>query len=207
MNPELIYPRPNDHQTVYLKNVVHDPSVVVGDFSIYNDFVNDPVDFEKNNVLYHYPINRERLVIGRYCSLACGARFLFTSGNHTQRSVANYPFPIFFQEWSLPVEEITSAWDNKGDIVLENDVWLGYETIVMQGVHIGNGAIVAARSIVTRDVDPYTIVAGSPARPVRKRFPEATIQDLLDLAWWNWPAEKVRDHLDAITRGAVDELR
>ena len=116
MNPENIYPRTNDHETVYLKNVIKNPNILVGDFTMYNDFVYDPRQFEKNNVLYHYPINHNKLIIGKFCSIACGAKFLFTSANHTQASLSTYPFPIFFEEWGLDVQNITSAWDNKGDI-------------------------------------------------------------------------------------------
>ena len=141
MNPNLIYPRSGDRQTVYLKNVVSDSNIEVGDFTIYNDFVNDPRDFEKNNVLYHYPINGDRLKIGRFCSIACGAKFLFTSGNHTLRSLSTYTFPIFFDEWNLDKSRICEAWDNKGDIELGNDVWVGYEAVIMSGVKIGSGAI------------------------------------------------------------------
>lgn len=121
MNPENIYPRTNDHETVYLKNVIKNPNILVGEFTMYNDFVYDPRQFEKNNVLYHYPINHDKLIIGKFCSIACGAKFLFTSANHTQASLSTYPFPIFFEEWGLDVQNITSAWDNKGDIIIGND--------------------------------------------------------------------------------------
>lgn len=130
MNPEKIYPRSQDRETVYLKNVVTDPCIQVGEYTMYNDFVRDPRQFEKNNVLYHYPVNHDKLVIGKFCSIACGAKFLFTSAHHTQASLSTYPFPIFFEEWGLPVEDITSAWDNKGDIRIGNDVWIGYEAVV-----------------------------------------------------------------------------
>ena len=122
MNPENIYPRTNDHGTVYLKNVIKNPNILVGEFTMYNDFVYDPRQFEKNNVLYHYPINHDKLIIGIFCYIACGAMFLFTSANHTQASLSTYPFPIFFEEWGLDVQNITSAWDNKGDIIIGNDV-------------------------------------------------------------------------------------
>ena len=154
MNPNLIYPRSGDRQTVYLKNVVSNSNIEVGDFTIYNDFVNDPRDFEKNNVLYHYPINGDRLKIGRFCSIACGAKFLFTSGNHTLRSLSTYTFPIFFDEWNLDKSRICEAWDNKGDIELGNDVWVGYEAVIMSGVKIGSGAIIGTRAVVTKDVPP-----------------------------------------------------
>lgn len=109
MNPENIYPRTNDHETVYLKNVIKNPNILVGNFTMYNDFVYDPRQFEKNNVLYHYPINHDKLIIGKFCSIACGAKFLFTSANHTQASLSTYPFPIFFEEWGLDVQNISSV--------------------------------------------------------------------------------------------------
>ena len=116
------YPRTGDRQTVYLKNVVTDPNITVGDYTVYNDFVNDPRQFQRNNVLYHYPVNRDRLVIGKFCSIACGARFLFTSANHTMRSLSTYPFPLFYEEWGLDKKNVADAWDNRGDIVIGNDV-------------------------------------------------------------------------------------
>ena len=121
--PQKIYPRSNDKETVYLKNVITNPNIIVGDYTIYNDFINDPKAFERNNVLYHYPVNQDQLIIGKFCSLACGAKFIFNSANHTLSSLSTYPFPIFFEEWGLAVNEITKAWDNKGNIVIGNDVW------------------------------------------------------------------------------------
>ena len=173
-----IYPRPHDKQTVYLKDVVTGPNIEIGDYTIYNDFAHDPRDFEKNNVLYHYPVNGDKLVIGRFCSVACGAKFLFTSGNHSMRSLSNYTFPIFFDEWDLDAKNIRDAWDNKGDIVIGNDVWIGYEAVILSGVKIG------ARAVVTKDVPPYTVVGGVPAKTIRKRFDDATVEKLLALRWW-----------------------
>ena len=173
---------------------------------MYNDFVRDPRDFEKNNVLYHYPINRDRLIMGKFCFIACGAKFLFTSANHTQKSLSTYPFPIFFDEWDLDVEDITSAWDRKGDIIIGNDVWIGYEAVIMSGVTIGDGAIIGARSVVTKDIPPYTIVGGVPARQIRRRFSEETIAALLELKWWNWPREKIARKIEAIKNGDMKAL-
>ena len=204
MIPEWkIYPRSQGHSTVYLQNVVTDPSISVGEYSVYDDFVNDPRDFQRNNVLYHYPINHERLRIGKFCSIACGAKFIFNSANHSLRSLSTYPFPIFFEDWELNVERIPEAWDNKGDIVVGNDVWIGYEAVILAGVTIGDGAVVAARSVVTRDVPPYTIVGGVPAKPIRKRFDEETVHRLLELRWWDWPTERIRANLDAIQGGKI----
>lgn len=201
-----IYPRPFDSQTVYLKDVVSGTNIQVGDYTMYNDFVNDPRDFEKNNVLYHYPVNGDRLKIGKFCSIACGAKFLFTSANHALHSLSTYPFPIFFDEWELDAKDIRSAWDNKGDIILGNDVWVGYEAVILSGVTIGDGAIIGTRAVVTKDVPPYTIVGGVPAKPLRRRFDDETVERLLALRWWDWEEEKIKHHIAAIQAGNVEAL-
>ena len=201
-----IYPRTNDFETVYLKDVISNPNIVVGDYTIYNDFVSDPVQFEKNNVLYQYPINHDKLIIGKFCSIACGAKFLFASANHTLESLSTYPFPIFFEEWNLDKKNITSAWDNKGDIVIGNDVWIGYEAVILSGVRIGDGAIVGARSVVTKDIPPYTIVGGVPAKTIKKRFDDDMIIKLQQIQWWDWSFTKVQLHLQHIMNGEVDKL-
>ena len=201
-----IYPRTGDKQTVYLNTIIPDPQIVVGDYTIYNDFVNDPLLFEKNNVLYHYPIHKEKLVIGKFCSIACGTRFLFNCANHTLNSLSTYTFPLFYEEWNLEKSNVVSAWDNKGDIIIGDDVWIGYEAVIMSGVHVGNGAIIAARAVVTKDVPPYTIVGGTPAREIRKRFDTDVIKRLLMLKWWDWPIDKIRQCLPYIMNGALDEL-
>lgn len=173
-----IYPRIKDTQTVYLKNVVANENIEVGEYTIYNDFVKDPCDFEKNNVLYHYPINRDKLKIGKFCSIACQAKFLFTS-----------------------------AWDNKGDIVIGDDVWIGYDAVILSGVTIGDGAVIGSRAVVTKDVPPYTIVGGIPAKPIRKRFCDETIEKLLEIKWWNWSEEKIMQNISAIQSGKLEDLR
>lgn len=206
VSEKKIYPRPGDRETVYLKHVVTDPRIVVGDFTMYHDFVRDPRQFEKNNVLYHYPVNGDRLLIGKFCSIACGAKFLFNGGNHTLNALSVYPFPIFFDEWQLEKEDVASAWENKGDIVIGNDVWIGYEAVVMAGVTIGDGAVIGTRAVVTRDVAPYTIVGGVPARPLRTRFSEETAAVLLRLQWWDWPVERIRRSIGAIKAGDVEAL-
>lgn len=201
-----IYPRTGDNQTVYLKNVISDPNITVGDYTMYNDFVNDPVLFEKNNVLYHYPINHDHLVIGRFCSIACGAKFLFNSANHRMSSLSTYPFPLFFEEWGLDIKNVADSWDNKGDIIIGNDVWIGYEAVILAGVTIGDGAVIGSRALVTKDVAPYTIVGGIPAKPIRKRFAEGTIKALLELKWWDWPKERIAQNITAIQSGAIEKL-
>lgn len=201
-----IYPRPGDTQIVYLQDVVTGPNIEVGAYTIYNDFVHDPRDFEKNNVLYHYPVNGDRLKIGKFCSVACGAKFLFTSGNHSLRSLSTYTFPIFYEQWGLDSKNIRDAWDNKGDIVIGNDVWIGYEAVILSGVTVRDGAVIGTRAVVTKDVPPYTIVGGVPARPIRRRFDPQTIARLEELRWWDWEEERIARNLSAIQSGRPDLL-
>lgn len=201
-----IYPRSNDKQTVYLNSVITNPNIIVGEYTMYNDFVHDPTNFETNNVLYHYPINHDKLIIGKFCSIACDAKFIFTSANHTLKSLSTYPFPLFFEEWDSPIADIVSAWDNKGHIVIGNDVWIGYEAVIMSGVNIGNGAIIGARAVVTKDVAPYTIVGGVPAKPIRMRFSNDIIQKLRDIAWWDLPYDKIKALLPYIQSSNIDEF-
>ena len=192
MRPDKIHPRTGDRDTVYLRNVIQDPSISVGEFTIYNDFVHDPRLFEKNNVLYHYPVNGDRLIIGKFCSIACGAKFLFNSANHSLASLSTYPFPIFYEEWGLNIQDVATAWDNKGDIVIGNDVWIGYEAVVLAGVTIGDGAVIGARAVVTKDVPPYAV--------------DDTISALLALRWWDWPADKIKPRLSALQAGQIEEF-
>ncbi|MBU3169937.1 CatB-related O-acetyltransferase [Clostridium estertheticum] len=206
-NSNKIYPRSNDNQTIYLKNVITRDNIKVGDYTIYNDLNNDPRDFEENNVLYQYAVNNDKLIIGKFCSIACKAKFLMTSGNHTMKSLSNYTFPIFYEEWDLPVSHITDAWDNKGDIEIGNDVWIGYDAIIMSGVKIGDGAIIATRALVTKDVPPYTIVGGVPAKVIKKRYDDETISKLLKIKWWNWTYEKIQANIKYIQSGNIDKLK
>ena len=206
-NAEKIYPRSGDKETVYLKPVISNPNISVGEYTMYNDFVNDPKLFEKNNVLYQYPINHDKLKIGKFCSIACGAKFIFNSANHTLSSLSTYPFPIFFEEWGLDIKDVALAWDNKGDIVIGNDVWIGYEAVIMAGVTIGDGAIIGTRAVVTKDVPPYTTVGGVPAKTIRKWFSEDTIGMLMELQWWDCPEEKIAQNIHAIKSGYVEQLR
>ena len=189
-NSGKIYPRSGDKETVYLKPVISNPNISVGEFTMYNDFVNDPMQFERNNVLYQYPINHDKLIIGKFCSIACGATF-----------------PIFFEEWGLNIKDVAAAWDNKGDIIIGNDVWIGYEAVIMAGVTVGDGAIIGTRAVVTKDVPPYTIVGGVPAKPIRKRFDNETLDELLKIRWWDWPEEKIAKNIQAIQSGCLKQLQ
>lgn len=201
-----IYPRKGDTQTVYLNAVVKDPSIEVGDYTIYNDFISDPRQFEQNNVLYHYPINHERLIIGKFCSIACGVKFLFNCANHTLKSLSTYTFPLFYEEWELEKSNVASAWDNKGDIVIGNDVWIGLEAVILAGVKIGDGAIIGTRAVVTKDVPPYSIVCGIPAKVIRKRYSPDIIEQLLSLRWWDWTKDRIKRNLPFIMAGNIENM-
>ncbi len=205
-NASQIYPRKNEAATVYLKNVITNPAIEIGDYTIYHDETGDPTRFESENVLYHYPINNDRLVIGRFCSIAKGVRFLFNSANHSLNALSTYPFPLFWDEWHTHPTDVIKAWDNKGDIIVGNDVWIGYDAVILAGVTIGDGAIVGARAVVTHDVEPYTIVGGIPAKTIRQRFDASTIELLLTLQWWNWPEKIILQSLSAIQSGNIAEL-
>ncbi|MGE5362681.1 MAG: CatB-related O-acetyltransferase [Bacteroidota bacterium] len=191
-DPNVIYPRKDDPTICYLKNIVKNPNIIAGDYSFYHDF-DDPLKFESKNVLYHYPVNGDRLIIGKFCSIACGTRFIMNGANHKLASFTTYPFPVFYDAW-MTGQYVTEAWDNKGDIVVGNDVWIGFECLIMPGVTIGDGAIIASRSVVTRDVPPYTIVGGAPARTIRKRFNDEIVEILMTLKWWDWSPEKIRQN-------------
>ena len=200
-----IYPRTNDKQIVYLKNVITNPNIQVGEYTIYNDFYNDPLEFQKNNVLYHYPINGDKLIIGKFCSIACGTKFLMNCGNHTLHSLSTYTFPLFGEEWEHKMN-VKDSWDNKGNITIGNDVWIGYEAVILSGVTIGDGAIIGTRAVVTKDVPPYAIVGGSPAKVLKKRFSDDIIEKLLKIKWWNWPVEKIARSLEYIQSGNLFQL-
>lgn len=209
-DPTRIYPpvygpnygRAQGWPVAFLEPLVESPFTEVGEYTYYADPV-DPSGFERNNVLFHY--GPDRLVIGRYCAIAREVRFLMGAANHVMDGVSTYPFPMFGADW-LDHMDLFAARAFRGDTVVGNDVWLGYQALVLPGARIGDGAIVAARSVVSGDIPPYAIAAGNPARVVRLRFPPDDVARLLRIAWWNWPAELVTRHLKIIMGNDIDEL-
>ena len=200
-NPDTIYPIEGVTRTVYLKNIVTNPQIIVGDYTYYDD-PEDVHNFEKN-VLYLFEFMRDKLIIGKFCQIATGVRFIMNGSNHAMNGFSTYPFKVFGDAWSTASLEVIS----KGDTVIGNDVWIGNGVTIMPGVQIGDGVIIGTNSVVTKDVEPYTIVAGNPAREIRKRFDEESIQLLLALKWWDWDVSKITDHLDIITSGNINELK
>jgi virginiamycin A acetyltransferase len=202
---DQIYMFDGDNDSVYLSNVVTDPDIQVGEHTYYNDFIRDPRDFQKNNVLYHHPeVYHDKIVIGKYCSIACGTKFLCTIAHHSKRSLAYYPFPLAGEHWDLTMEDLD--WVDKGPTIVGNDVWFGYDCVIMPGVHIGDGAAIGTRAVVTKDVPPYTVVAGNPARVIKKRFDDKTAGALMELKWWDLPEDELRDLLPDLVYGRLDKV-
>ena len=201
-NPSRLYPIEGVTRTVYLKNIITNPQISVGDYTYYDD-PEDVYNFEKN-VLYLFEFMEDKLIIGKFCQIATGVRFIMNGSNHAMSGFSTYPFKVFGGEWSSknPMQVVS-----KGDTVIGNDVWTGNSATIMPGIKIGDGAIIGANSLVTKDVEPYTIVGGNPAKEIRKRFDEETIRLLFALKWWDWDVQKITDNLEVITGGKIDELK
>jgi virginiamycin A acetyltransferase len=202
-DPEQIYPMSPDKKLVFLKNFIKATNIQVGDYTYFDDRRYGPEKFEEYNVLYNYDFSKVKLVIGKFCALAAETKFIMT-GDHKLDAISTYPFPIFKEGWESVYE--VEKLPVKGDIIIGNDVWFGYDCLIKNGVTIGDGAIVAARAVVVKDVPPYAIVAGNPAKVVKFRFDETTIARLLKLAWWNWDIQKINRNLALITGLNLDEL-
>jgi virginiamycin A acetyltransferase len=204
-DPKIIHPMPDQKRCGFLKPLVTRPTIEIGDFTYYDDPLG-PERFEEQCVLYHFDFIGDRLVIGKFCAIAADTRFIMNGANHDMRGFSTYPFGILGQDWR-------AAWDDgsveagfRGDTVVGNDVWFGTEAMVLPGVTIGDGAIVAARAVVSRDVPPYAIVAGNPARVVKMRFDGKTVSRLLAVAWWHWPIDRIMRNVDAIAGADIEKL-
>lgn len=202
-NPETIFPIKDYYKLVFLKNFVKSKNIIIGDYTYFDDRRCGPEKFEEYNVLYNYDFSKVKLIIGKFCAIAAETRFIMT-GDHKLDAVSTYPFPIFGHGW----ESAFNVYDLpvKGDIVVGNDVWFGYDCLIKNGVTIGNGAIIAARAVVVKDVPPYAIVAGNPAKVVKMRFDHATIERLQKIAWWDWNIEKINRNLKLICHLDIDRL-
>ncbi|MDB6082078.1 MAG: vatB [Chlamydiia bacterium] len=202
-DPQTLYPLKDDKNLVFLKPFVKAPNIIVGDYTYFDDRRNGPEHFEEYNVLYNYDFNKVKLVIGKFCAIAAETRFIMT-GDHKLDAISTYPFPIFQHGWesAFSIQELPA----KGDIIVGNDVWFGYDSFIKGGVIIGDGAIIATRAVVVKDVPAYSIVAGNPAKVVKMRFDDRTIARLLQIAWWNWDIEKINRHLSLICHLDVDRL-
>jgi virginiamycin A acetyltransferase len=196
------YPLENYDRLCFLKNVVKNPNIIVGDYTYYDDF-EDVQNFEKN-VKYHFDFVGDKLIIGKFCMIASDVKFIMNGANHLTNALTTYPFAIFGNGWENAMDG--KSYPQKGDIIIGNDVWIGYNATIMAGVRIGDGAIIATNSTVIKDVEPYAIVGGNPATQIKKRFPDETISKLLELAWWNWDIVKITANLHHLTGTDIEKL-
>jgi virginiamycin A acetyltransferase len=202
-NPQEKHPMAGFKQVCYLKNVIKNPNIIVGDYTYYDD----PEELEnfEDTVLYHFPFIGDKLIIGKFCAIARGVKFIMNGANHKMSGISTYPFQIFGGGWEAVTPQ-AGELPFKGDTVIDHDVWIGYDALIMPGVHIGSGAIISSRSVVVADVPPFAIVGGNPARVLKYRFEEAEITRLLDIAWWDWSSEKITANLKHIVSADIDAL-
>ena len=182
LNARAIYPNPALKGVCYINNVIKNPLIQVGDYTYYSSDEEDCLQFEKH-VTYHYDFYGDKLIIGRYCAIATGVEFIMNGSNHVMKGITTYPFGSFGIESAIPnLDELP----NKGDTIIGNDVWIGQHVTILPGINVGNGAILAASSVVTQDVPAYHIVGGNPAKIIGKRFDDSVIQRLESLQWWQY---------------------
>jgi len=191
-------------QVCFIKNTVSNPQIIIGDYTYYDDPA-DSENFERN-VLYLYSFMGDKLIIGKFCAIARDVRFIMNGANHMLSGFSTYPFSLFGNGWERITPE-TGDLSDKGDTIIGNDVWIGYDSLIMPGVKVGDGAIIAARSVVVNDIAPYTIVGGNPAKPIKQRFSPEVINGLLEIKWWDWDVEKISRNLELITSANLDALR
>jgi virginiamycin A acetyltransferase len=196
------FPLDNYDRLCFLKNVVKNPNIIVGDYTYYDDF--ETVENFEQNVKYLFDFTGDKLIIGKFCMIASDVTFIMNGANHLSAAISSYPFAIFGGDWSNAMEGKT--YPMKGNTIIGNDVWIGYGATIMPGVTVGDGAIIATKAVVTKDVAPYSIVGGNPAREIRKRFSEADIQQLLEIRWWDWPIEQITAQIQVLTGRSVEAL-
>lgn len=198
----IVFPLTNYNRLCFLKNIITNPNIIVGDYTYYDDF-DDVSNFEKN-VKYHFDFIGDQLIIGKFCMIASDATFIMNGANHLSEAISAYPFAIFGNGWEQAMKD--KSYPNKGNTIIGNDAWIGYNATIMPGVKIGDGAIIATNATVTKDVAPYTIVGGNPAKEIKKRFKQKDIDKLLEIKWWNWEVEKISKYVQLLTSGNVKEL-
>ena len=201
-NRDQIFPLENFKRLCFLKNIVKNPNIIVGDYTYYDDF--DNVENFEKNVKYHFDFNGDKLIIGKFCIIASGVSFIMNGANHLTDSISSYPFAIFGHDWENAMDGKT--YPTKGDTIIGNDVWIGHNVTIMPGIQIGDGVIVATNSTVTKNVEPYSIMGGNPAKLIKKRFSEQQIKWLLDTQWWNWDIEKITKNVQNLTGKNIETL-
>ncbi|MDQ5988606.1 MAG: Streptogramin A acetyltransferase [Syntrophus sp. SKADARSKE-3] len=203
-DPTDKHPMAGYPQICFIKNTISNPQIVIGDYTYYDDPENSE-DFERN-VMYLFPFIGDKLIIGKFCAIGRGVKFIMNGANHQLSSFSTYPFFIFRNGWERTAPNLEDL-PYKGDTAIGNDVWVGYDSLIMPGVKIGDGAIIASRSVVVTDVAPYTIAGGNPANPIKQRFATETISALLEIKWWDWDAQKITRNLESIGSANLEVLR
>ncbi|MEG4247329.1 Vat family streptogramin A O-acetyltransferase [Microcoleus sp. Pol10D4] len=201
-DPNRPYPMADQRRVCFIKNFIKSPNIIVGDYSYYDDPI-DAENFEKN-VLYNY--GNDRLIIGKFCAIATNVKFIMNGANHKLDGISTYPFPVFGNGWETAMNLLMEL-PSKGDTVIGNDVWIGYESLIMPGVKIGDGAVIAAKSVVVKDIPPYTIVGGNPAHPIKQRFSDGEVAELLEIRWWDWERDKISRNVSIIMQGDIQALK
>jgi virginiamycin A acetyltransferase len=201
-NPATTFPLDGIKTLCFLRSIVNLKNVTIGDYTYYDDFEN--VQNFVKNIRYHFEFTGDRLLIGKFCQIASGVEFVMNGGNHLTSGLSTFPFSIFGNGWEGAMDG--KRFPNKGDTIVGNDVWIGYKSLIMPGVHIGDGAIVATASVVTKDVPPYAIVGGNPARVLRMRFGDEDIERLLKIRWWDWNPEKITRNVKLFTSSDISAL-
>ena len=199
---DQVFPLPHYDRLCFLKNIITNPNIIVGDYTYYDDF-EDVHNFEKN-VKYHFDFIGDKLIIGKFCMIASDVTFIMNGANHLTDAISTYPFAIFGHGWQHAMEGKT--YPSKGDTIVGNDVWIGHKVTIMPGVQIGDGAIIATRSVVTKDVAPYSVVGGNPSKELKKRFSEEQIVKLLDIKWWDWEIDRITRNVEQLTGNKLDQL-
>lgn len=203
-DPNAVIPNPVIPSICFIKNVITRPNITVGEYTYYDD--KDGAERFEERVTHHYDFIGDRLIIGKFCAIGRGIEFIMNGANHRMNSVTTYPFNIMGGTWEKATPELSDL-PLKGDTVIGNDVWIGQNVTVMPGVKVGDGAIIAANSVVTKDIPAYHIVGGNPAKIIRKRFDDDLIEYLLSLKWWDWPTEQISQNLDALCSGDLNAIR
>lgn len=197
-NPNTIYPIAGYYKEIYVKPTITNKNIVVGDFTYIADS-----EFE-NHVTHLYDFNNDKLIIGKFCQIASGVEFIMNGANHQMNAVSTFPF-YTLEGWEQTPPSVNDL-PLKGNTIIDNDVWIGQNATILPGVHIGDGAIIGANSVVGHDVDPYTIVVGNPARVIRKRFNDKLIQIMEELKWWDLSIEEINELIPTLTSSNLEKV-